>query len=82
MQIACCYLFVLYFSLLTLHFVVVVIGFNNKQYATDENSESVAITVSVLFGTLNREVEVSFFTENGTAGCKSHNSLVRYFFCC
>ena len=50
----------------------VIIGFNSTNYRVDENVQGgvVAVNISVLDGTLQKNVEISISTEDFTAACK------------
>ena len=54
---------------------VVTIGFNKTAYSVSEDASSVSVTVSVLNGTLDRDVIVTLSTVNGTALCESLKPL-------
>ena len=53
--------------LVTLFFLGVTIGFNITEYSVSENASSVSAIVSVLNGTLARDVSVRVFTSDATA---------------
>ena len=62
---------------------MVTIGFSSTAYTVSEDAASVSVTVSIQSGALNRDVEVTLSTINGTAMCKfqpgTQLQLVRYF---
>ena len=50
----------------------ITIGFNSTEYRVDENVQGgvVSVNISVLNGTLERNVVISVSTENSSAICK------------
>ena len=50
-----------------------VIGFVPDSYTVNENEGSVTLTVRVISGTLDRDVEVVFFTQNDQALGKDYS---------
>ena len=53
----------------------VTIGFNITEYSVSEDAGNVSATVSVLNGTLARDVSVSMFTSADSAGKKNKYKL-------
>jgi len=50
---------------------VVTVGFNPTTYAVREDAGNVSVTLSVLAGTLDRDVIVTLTTISSTAICES-----------
>ena len=52
-----------------LFFAELIFGFAPDTYSIDEAEKEVVFSVSLINGTLAREVAIQFFTEDGTAFC-------------
>ena len=55
---------------------VVTIGLNPATYSVREDAGSVNVTLSVLAGTLDRDVIVTLTTMNSTAMCECRKTLI------
>ena len=53
-----------------LSFAELIFGFVPDTYSIDEAEKEVVFSVSLINGTLTRDVVIRFFTEDGTAICK------------
>ena len=78
-----CLKLVLATSILFIHFIGVIIGFNITEYSVSEGAGSVSAIVDILSGTLARSVHVTVFTSTDSAGGRndmtksSHNTIDR-----
>ena len=57
-------------------FSVVTVGFNPTTYAVREDAGNVSVILSVLAGTLDRDVIVTLTTMNSTAMCECRKTLI------
>ena len=55
---------------------VVTIGLNSSTYFVREDAGSVSVILSVLAGTLDRDVIVTLTTMNSTAMCECRKTLI------